>query len=210
MLNQMPISREVMVTTPHYLASAVGSSILQQGGNAYDAAVAVSAALGVVYPHMTGLGGDAFFLIHDGASGEITAYNGSGRSAAGIHADTFKAMGMSAIPQRGVLSAITVPGMVDAWWEVWTRYGKLPWEQLLEPAAQYAEKGCPVSRNLRLWMERDEDFILGHTPLRAVFAPMGTLLQEGELLIQPDLAASIRLIQTEGRDVFIQENSRIV
>ncbi|MCZ1269087.1 gamma-glutamyltransferase, partial [Paenibacillus tundrae] len=91
MLNQMPISREVMVTSPHYLASAVGSAILQQGGNAYDAAVAVSAALGVVYPHMTGLGGDAFFLIHDGASGDITAYNGSGRSAAGIHADTFKA-----------------------------------------------------------------------------------------------------------------------
>ncbi|WP_339177015.1 gamma-glutamyltransferase [Paenibacillus sp. FSL H8-0317] len=202
MLNQMPISREVMVTSPHYLASAVGSSILQKGGNAYDAAVAVSATLGVVYPHMTGLGGDAFFLIHDGASGEITAYNGSGRSAAGIHADTFKAMGMNAIPQRGVLSAITVPGMVDAWWEVWSRYGKLPWEQLLEPAVQYAEKGCPVSRNLRLWMERDEDFIMGHTPLRAVFAPLGTLLQEGELLIQPDLAASIRLIQTEGRDTF--------
>ncbi|WP_434750910.1 gamma-glutamyltransferase [Paenibacillus amylolyticus] len=202
MLNQMPMGRNAMVTTPHYLASAVGSSILHLGGNAYDAAVAVSAALGVVFPHMTGLGGDAFFLIHDGASGEVTGYNGSGRSAEGLHAETFKAMGLKAIPQRGVLSAITVPGMVDTWWAVWSRYGRLPWAQLLEPAVQYADAGCPVSRDLRFWMERDEELIMGHTPLRAVFAPAGTLLQEGGIFVQKQLAASLRLIQSEGRDVF--------
>lgn len=202
MLNQMPVSRNAMVTTPHYIASAVGSSILQQGGSAVDAAIAISAALGVVYPHMTGLGGDAFFLVHDGQSGEIAAYNGSGRSAAGINADTFKSMGMSAIPQRGVLSAITVPGMVDAWWEVWNRFGKLKWAELLEPAARYAEQGCPISRNLRLWMERDEDLITGYAPLRRVYAPEGTLLREGDLLLQPELAASIRLIQSGGRNAF--------
>jgi gamma-glutamyltranspeptidase/glutathione hydrolase len=202
MLNQMPMATSFMVTTPHYLASAVGSSILQQGGNAYDAAVAVSAALGVVYPHMTGIGGDAFFLIHDGASGEITAYNGSGRSASCLHADTFKKMGMNDIPRRGVLSAITVPGMVDAWWAVWSRYGRLAWEQLLEPAIQYADQGCPVSRDLSLWLEQDAELIMGHTPLRTVFAPEGTLLQEGDLLIQKQLAASLRQLQSGGREAF--------
>ncbi|WP_145047694.1 gamma-glutamyltransferase [Paenibacillus xylanexedens] len=202
MQNQMPISRGNMVTSPHYLASAVGSTILGQGGNAYDAAISVSAALGVVYPHMTGPGGDAFFLMHDGATGEITGYNGSGRSATGINADTFKSMGMNSIPVRGVLSAITVPGMVDAWSEVWSRYGRLPWAQLLEPAIRYAEKGCPVSRDLRIWLERNEALIMEQASLRASFAPSGTLLQEGELLVQPELASSLRMIQADGRESF--------
>lgn len=61
MLNQMPVGMEVMVTSPHYLASSAGARMLADGGNAYDAAIAVSAALAVVYPHMTGLGGDSFF-----------------------------------------------------------------------------------------------------------------------------------------------------
>ena len=75
-----------MVTSPHSLASAAGLDVLRAGGSAIDAAIATSAVLAVVYPHMTGLGGDAFWLIHDGASGEIRYLNGGGKAARGRHA----------------------------------------------------------------------------------------------------------------------------
>ncbi|WP_428829523.1 gamma-glutamyltransferase, partial [Paenibacillus durus] len=104
---------KTMVVSPHHLASAAGARILQKGGNAFDAAVAVSSALAVVYPHMTGLGGDAFWLAYSADEGRVQAYNGSGRSGYGVHRGRYA--GEAAIPRRGVRSAITVPGMVDSW-----------------------------------------------------------------------------------------------
>ncbi|WNR45064.1 gamma-glutamyltransferase [Paenibacillus roseipurpureus] len=202
MLNIMPRGERAMVATPHYLASAVGSAILQQGGNAYDAAIAISATLGVVYPHMTGLGGDAFFLMYDASSGAYTGFNGSGKSAGGATPDFYKSQGLDLIPQRGVLSAITVPGMVDAWWQVWERHGKLPWAALLEWAIAYAEKGFPISRNLLFWMRKDEALIRASAQLSRMYLRDGELLGEGDRLIQPDLGQSLRLIQQGGRDAF--------
>ncbi|SDO59667.1 gamma-glutamyltranspeptidase / glutathione hydrolase [Paenibacillus sp. yr247] len=202
MLNIMPRAERAMIATPHYLASSVGSAILQQGGNAYDAAISISATLGVVYPHMTGLGGDAFFLMHDAATGTYTGFNGSGKSAAMATPDFYKDKGLNAIPQRGVLSAITVPGMVDAWWQVWEKYGKLPWEKLLDPAIAYAENGFPISRNLLFWMRKDEAFIRASEQLSALYMANGELLKEGDRLVQKEMARTLRLVQREGRDAF--------
>ncbi|NQX71181.1 gamma-glutamyltransferase [Paenibacillus alba] len=202
MLNIMPRAERAMIATPHYLASSVGSAILQQGGNAFDAAIAISATLGVVYPHMTGLGGDAFFLMHDAAAGANIGFNGSGKSAALATPDFYKAKGLQSIPQRGILSAITVPGMVDTWWQVWEKYGRLPWEKLLEPAIAYADKGFPISRNLLYWMRKDESFIRASEPLSSLFIADGVLLKEGDRLIQKELAQTLRQIQREGRDAF--------
>lgn len=157
MNNVMPEAYQGMVASPHHLASVVGCSILQQGGNAVDASVAVSAALGVVYPHMTGVGGDAFFLLYEASSGELKGFNGSGRSGSRLTPQFYSDQGLSAIPQRGTLSSITVPGRVDAWWGVWTAYGKLPWEKLLEAAIAYAEQGVPVSRDLHRWIVKDRE-----------------------------------------------------
>ncbi|MEW9701891.1 gamma-glutamyltransferase [Paenibacillus sp. SI8] len=202
MLNIMPRAERAMIATPHYLASSVGSVILQQGGNAFDAAVAISAALGVVYPHMTGLGGDAFFLMHHPATGEFIGFNGSGKSAAKAVPGFYQSLGMEAIPQRGVLSAITVPGMVDAWWQVWKKYGRLPWEKLLAPAIAYAENGFPISRNLAFWMRKDETYIRASSPLSALFMADGELLKEGDRLVQKNMAQTLRIIQQEGREAF--------
>ncbi|MDF2960817.1 MAG: gamma-glutamyltransferase [Paenibacillus sp.] len=202
MNNIMPVAYRGMVASPQHLASVVGCSILQQGGNAFDASVAVSAALGVVYPHMTGLGGDAFFLVYDAKSGQIKGFNGSGRSGSQLSAAFYLDKGLSAIPQRGVLSSITVPGMVDAWWEVWSAYGKLPWEKLLEPALVYAEQGVPVSRDLHRWIVKDKDILNGQEAIRRIFMPDGVPLQIGEKLLQPELAQTLRMISSEGRDVF--------
>ena len=100
-----------MVTSPHSLASAAGLDVLRAGGSAIDAAIATSAVLSVVYPHMTGLGGDAFWLIHDGASGEVRYLNGGGKAAAGATLPSFAERGLNEIPLHGILPAtLTVPG----------------------------------------------------------------------------------------------------
>ncbi|MFC5452229.1 gamma-glutamyltransferase [Paenibacillus aestuarii] len=200
MLNIMPRAERAMIATPHYLASSVGSAILQQGGNAFDAAIAISAALGVVYPHMTGIGGDAFFLMYPASTGTMVGFNGSGMAAARATPAFYRQKGLEAIPQRGVLSAITVPGMADAWWQVWAKFGRLPWAKLLAPAIDYAEKGFPISRNLAFWIRKDESLIRASEQLSAVYTAHGALLQEGDRLVQTHLAQTLRCIQLEGRE----------
>jgi gamma-glutamyltranspeptidase/glutathione hydrolase len=202
MNNIMPLGQHAMVASPHYLATQVGSRILQQGGNAFDASVAISAALGVVYPHMTGLGGDAFFLVYDAKGKQLLGLNGSGRSGKQLTPELYVSRSMDCIPQRGVQSAITVPGMVDAWWEISSRFGRLPWAQLLEPAVAFAAKGFPISRNLYEWMCKDEALIRANPLLAAVYMYNDQLLAIGDRLLQPDLAATLLMIQAEGRDAF--------
>lgn len=202
MHNLMPKVHHAMVTTPHYLASVVGSSIMQRGGNAFDASVAISAALSVVYPHMTGLGGDAFFMLYHANSGRYEGFNGSGRSAAVAKPEIYLDRGMKTIPSRGIESVITVPGMVDSWWNVSSRYGRLPWEQLLEPAIRYAEKGFPISRNLYEWMSEDKKLLSSDSQLSSIYLRSGELINEGDRLIQTNLADSLRILQSEGREGF--------
>jgi gamma-glutamyltranspeptidase/glutathione hydrolase len=202
MNNVMPVTQRVMVTSPHYLASGVGARILEQGGNAFDAAVAVSAALGVVYPHMTGVGGDAFFMIYKANTKELKGYNGTGRAAARASIAHYADQGISSIPLRGPLSALTVPGMVDAWWEVWSGNGKLAWAQVLEPAVQYADQGFPISRNLHEWICRDEAEIRSNEEMAKVYLPDGHIPKQGTLLVQREMANTLRLLQQGGRDIF--------
>ncbi|MUG72942.1 gamma-glutamyltransferase [Paenibacillus validus] len=202
MNNIMPMGHQGMVASPHYMASTVGSFVLREGGNAFDAAVAVSATLAVVYPHMTGIGGDSFFLMYSAKDRKVIGLNGSGRSGREVSSSLFKDKGLSRIPDRGVLSAITVPGMVDAWWEAWTRFGRLPWDKLIAPAIQYAEQGFPVSRDLYRWMCKDEQWIREDKTLKEVFMDGGRLKSEGSRLVQSELAATLRLLMKEGRDAF--------
>ena len=100
-----------MVATPHYLASAAGMDALRSGGSAIDAAIAANAVLSVAYPHMSGLGGDAFWLIHDGD--DVKALNASGPAAADATREFYAEY--DELPDRGPESAITVPGAVDGW-----------------------------------------------------------------------------------------------
>ena len=107
-----------MVTSPHSLASAAGVDVLRAGGSAIDAAIAASAVLAVVYPHMTGVGGDAFWLIHDGRTGEVKYLNGGGKAASSASLASMRERGLSEIPLRGVVPAtVTVPGAVASWIE---------------------------------------------------------------------------------------------
>src|SRR3954462_6611299 len=107
-----------MVTCPHSLASAAGVDVLRAGGSAIDAAIAASAVLSVVYPHMTSIGGDAFWLIHDAATRQVRYVDGGGRAAASGTIEAFAKRGLSEGPHKGPLPAtLTVPGAVASWTE---------------------------------------------------------------------------------------------
>ncbi len=175
------------VASGHPLSTAVGEAILERGGNAYDAAVATSAALTVVQPHANGLGADFFAVVDDR---DVRSVNGSGWAAAEATPAAFRARGLSAVPTSGPLSAFTVPGLVASWTLLLPRTS-LPFDDLLAPAVRLAREGFPATpslvRSARSTLDHaDEDFravysgLVPHAPLR-----------------QPDLA---RTLEAVGRD----------
>lgn len=199
-MNKPITGTKAMVVSPHHLASAAGARILEQGGNAFDAAIAVSACLAVVYPHMTGLGGDSFWLTYAHKEQQVKAYNASGRS--GSLATRAAYAGEAAIPVRGPRSAITVPGMVDGWHAVHSQYGRLPFAQVLGIAIGYAEDGFPMSPDQYENTVQHAEMLAQVPATAAVYLPQGRAVQAGERFVQRDLAASLRAIAEHGRDAF--------
>lgn len=199
-MEKLKIGSKQMVVSPHYLASLAGNSIMEKGGNAFDAAVAVSACLAVVYPHMTGLGGDAFWLMYHKGSGEIKGYNGSGRS--GRKADRNQYKGERAIPVRGMSSAITVPGMADSWAEILAAYGRLSLREVLKPAIMYAEKGFPVSPDQCQNTVKNAEWLSGMPITADIYLPGGNPPTPGERFVQKELARTLAMIAEKGRDAF--------
>src|SRR3954470_20016529 len=147
---ETPRARRGMVTSPHHLASQAGLDVLKDGGTAVEAAIAVAAALAVVYPHMTGIGGDGFWLIAEPGKTPITV-DACGRAGAAVDLAYYASKGASAIPFRGPLAANTVAGTVSGWQkalEVSKHWQKpLSRERLLDSAIYYAETGIVVARS---------------------------------------------------------------
>jgi gamma-glutamyltranspeptidase/glutathione hydrolase len=140
--NQPVFAPNGMVATSQPLATQAGMAMLQAGGNAVDAAIATAAALTVVEPVSTSIGGDAFALIWDGAT--LHGVNGSGRAPASLTIDEVRSRGHETMPDYGWLT-VTVPGAPATWRDVHQRFGRLPFAQVLAPAIAYAEEGFPVS-----------------------------------------------------------------
>lgn len=193
-----------MVSSPHYLASLAGLKILESGGSAVDAAIAVNSTLGVVYPHMTGMGGDAFWLIHDAESGAVHALNGSGRAVSEATRDRFRADGYDVIPQRGPLSCVTVPGAVDSWCAAHEQFGRLDLADDLLQATAYARDGYPMSAGQARFTTATADVLGQHDATARTFMPGGRLPAAGELMRFPGLAKTLDLVANEGRDGFYQ------
>lgn len=189
------------MATPHYLASVAGLRTLQAGGNAVDAAIAANAVLTVVYPHMCSLGGDAFFLIAEPGTGALHALNGSGRSAAAASIDAVREAGHTTMPSRGAW-AVTVPGAVHAWELVLERFGTFGFADLLQPAIAYAERGFPVSPGLSAAIAKERWLLEQQEAAAQQFLPGGKVPAAGDVLRQPDLAASLRLLAGRGADAF--------
>jgi gamma-glutamyltranspeptidase/glutathione hydrolase len=195
--------RRGVIATSNYLATEAGMHILRQGGNCVDAIIAAAAVLNVVEPHCSHLGGDAFLIFHDGASGQVTAINSSGVAPAGLTPDLFG----TTIPPRGFLSS-TIPGEVAAWDAALTRFGTMQPDQLLAEAIYYAERGFPVSRNLAGALDSAADMMAQFPSTAAVFMREGRALASGEILRQPDLAQTLkRLVYPGFRDFYEGETA---
>jgi gamma-glutamyltranspeptidase len=187
-----------MVSTSHYLASSTGLSVLRRGGSAVDAAIAANAVLCVAYPHMAGLGGDAFFLVSSPGQ-PLQALNASGPAAQAATRDYYAQRGHTdAIPGRGPLAALTVPGAVDGWAQAHQRYGRLDWSELFLDAVYYARSGVPVSRSLEEWTAQDVPLLKQHTQAAQLFLPDGQAVREGQRLRNEGLAESFELIAQHG------------
>ncbi|WP_138494726.1 gamma-glutamyltransferase [Paenibacillus pinistramenti] len=192
-----------MVVSPHALATSAGARILARGGNAYDAAVAISACLAVVYPHMTGIGGDSFWLLYNRSEQSLRGYNGSGRSGCGASRERFAAMGMTAVPTRGPLSAVTVPGMVDSWAEILGTYGTMALPEVLEPAIGYAVSGFPLSRDQQLQTAARLELLRSMPGTVGIYAPGGLKAPAaGSRFVQRELGRSLQKLAAGGRDAF--------
>ncbi len=195
------MGRRGVVASAHPLASDTGLDVLKRGGNAFDAAVAVNAVLNVTQPHMCGVGGDVFYLLFPAREGKVVFLNGSGRAARAAHGDYFRSRGLNAIPFRGPMAMITVPGCVDGWHEVLNRYGSMDWKDLLAPAIRYAEDGFPLSHQVAWWIAGHEDLNV-FPSFAEIFFPSGRAPRAGDVLIQKDLARTLRTLAAHGRDGF--------
>jgi gamma-glutamyltranspeptidase len=187
-----------MVAAPHPLATGAGVAVLRRGGSAVDAAIATNAVLCATYPHMAGLGGDGFWLIAE-PDGSITGLNASGPAAMAATRDYYAERGHAdAVPVRGALSALTVPGAVDGWRLAHERHGRLPWQDLFDDAVAYARAGVPVGRSLADWLVDDADLLSEHDLTARTFLPHGRPAREGTRLVLGDLAASLASVARHG------------
>lgn len=186
---RMPVLASNVVAASQPLAAQAGLRMLQQGGNAVDAALAAAIALTVVEPTSNGLGSDAFALVWDGES--LTGINGSGRSPGGWTPARFA--GREVMPVHG-WEAVTVPGAVDTWVQLSSRFGNLPFEALFGPALAYAAGGFPVSPlTARRWAEA-ADAYRDFDAFAAAFLPEGRAPRPGEIFRCPDMARTLQEI----------------
>ncbi|MEE8507822.1 MAG: gamma-glutamyltransferase, partial [Myxococcota bacterium] len=191
---RMPVLARNVVATSQPLAAQAGLRMLQEGGNAVDAALAAAISLTVVEPTSNGIGSDAFALVW--AGGELYGLNASGRSPAALWADRFE--GLTEMPQLG-WDPVTVPGAVSAWVRLSEQFGALPFEKLFEPAFGYARDGFLVSPQTASAWARAYRVYRAFEPFQQTFCPGGKAPRAGELFRSPDHAESLRLIaETKG------------
>lgn len=195
------MAREGMVATSQPLATEAGVRILQQGGNAFDAAIATALTLGVVEPMSTGIGGDAFLLYHSAADNTIYGVNGSGRCPQRQTLAAMQQRGIDGIPVRGLPSA-TVPGAIDAFTTVLERHGTMSLAEVLQPAIHYATEGFPVSEIIATQWQIAAPLLSQYPSSTATYLPDGKAPQAGDVHRQPNLAETFKLLAAEGRDAF--------
>lgn len=204
MLNT-PRARRGMVTAPHHLAAEAGLAVLREGGNAIEATVAMAAALTVVYPHMTGIGGDGFWLIAVPGR-DVIAIEACGRAAAKATPALYQAQGLDSIPWRGPLAANTVAATVSGWGEALKLStelgGRLPLSRLLQDAVWHAENGFAVTQSQQDLTTSKLSELKDVPGFAARFLPGGKPPAERSLMTLPVLGATLKQIGAKGTEDF--------
>lgn len=186
-----------IVAASQPLAARAGVQILERGGHAVDAAIAANAVMGLVEPHMNGIGGDLFAIVHESHEDRLHGLNSGGWSPRRLTPDLLRSSGVAEMPQGGI-HTVTVPGAVAGWNALHARFGRLPFSELLAPAIFYAEDGFPVSDVIaRAWDGLSEK-LAQDDQAAATYLPNGRAPRAGELFRNLSLARSLRLIASDG------------
>ncbi len=188
-----------MVASEHPLVSQTGVAVLRDGGNAFDAAIAMSALLPVVKPHRNHLGGDAYILAYPAREGRVTAICSGGKAPAAATLDRYA----GGIPAHGG-AACAVPGLVDAWQEFHARWCTMPMPDLLRPAVTAARDGFPVSRELALTLHYARGLFSKYATMTAALYRDGEPPAFGSIFRQPQLADVIEAIGAHGRSALYE------
>ena len=195
----MVVSKLGIISTPQFLASQAGAHVLEEGGNAVDAAIAANAVMGVVQPYVNGIGGDLFAIYYDAKTHKLYGLNSSGWTPKALTLDALKAKGITEINPIGV-ETIDIPGAVAGWDALRTRFGTLPFSKLLAPAIYYAANGFPLAeRNARYWIAKR---LIDQPGYKETYVIWPLAPKPGDLFKNPALANSLRQIATHGRDAF--------
>ena len=195
------IAKHGMAATSHPLATQVALDILKKGGTAVDAAIAANAALGLMEPTGSGVGGDLFAIVWDAKTQKLWGLNASGRSPKSLSLDYFKKQGIKHIPSTGPLP-VSVPGCVDGWFELHKKFGKTPMSEILAPAIAYAREGFPVTELIQYYLNSSMRSLSRFENFKETYFPDGKAPQTGELFKNPYLADTYEKIATKGRDEF--------
>lgn len=192
------------IATAHPLATQAGEEILAEGGTAFDAAVGISAALAVVEPFASGLGGGAFWLLHEAKSGRQVFVDAREVAPGAATHDMYlddRGQPLPGATLDGPLAA-GIPGQPAGLVHLSSRYGRLPLARVLAPAIRYAEEGVEVTRGMEMGLRFRKNTALQSPAFAATYFPAGKAVAVGEVVRQPDLARTLRKIAAEGRDGF--------
>tara|TARA_B100000989_G_scaffold63530_1_gene43923 strand:- start:9369 stop:11054 length:1686 start_codon:yes stop_codon:yes gene_type:complete len=197
------ISQNGMVATSHPLASQIGVDILQNGGNAIDAAIAANAALGLMEPTGNGIGGDLFAIVWIEKEKKLYGLNASGRSPENLTLEYFKENNYNSIPAYGPLP-VSVPGCVDGWFELHEKFGKIKMTDILSPTIKYAEDGFPVSELVSYYMKVASNNYQKYPNFKETYYINDSTPKKGQVFKNPDLARTLRLIAKNGKKGFYE------
>lgn len=195
------VARHGMAATSQPLATMVAIDVLKRGGSAVDAAIAANAVLGLMEPTGCGIGGDLFAIVWDAKTQKLYGLNASGRSPATLTLEEFQKRGLRKIPSFGVLP-LSVPGCVDGWFELHGRFGRLPMNEVLAPAVQYAREGFPVSEVIAHGWQNGAKVFADQPGFRETFLPEGKAPQTGDIFRNIRLADTLEKIGSRGREEF--------
>jgi gamma-glutamyltranspeptidase/glutathione hydrolase len=195
------IAQHGMAATSHPLATQVALDMLKKGGSAVDAAIAANALLGLVEPTGCGIGGDLFAIVWDAKTKKLYGLNASGRSPRSLTRQYFIDNNFRKIPSHGALS-VSVPGCVDGWFELHSRFGRLPVKDLLNPAIRCAREGFPVTELIAWYMEKSAQSLKSYPGFQETWMPTGKTPAKGEVFQNPALAGTLEAIANGGREAF--------